>query len=193
MELLLIRHALPVRLEATVGPADPELATEGLAQAEALAAWLADEPIDAIYTSPKRRARQTAAPLADRLGLEPVVVDGLTEFDHDATSYIHVEELKAARDDRWDQLVAGLTDDEGLAFRDTVVHTIEGIIAVHAGERVVVSCHGGVVSAYLSHVLGVATPLFFHAEYASITRVLAASTGERSLHTANELAHLRPR
>src|SRR5687768_15688948 len=100
MELLLIRHALPVRVdEGTVdGPADPELSAAGLEQAKALAGWLADERIDAIWSSPMRRARETASPLSERLGLEVVVDPGLAEFDRDAASYIPIEELKAAND-----------------------------------------------------------------------------------------------
>src|SRR5262249_23634637 len=56
MELLLIRHALPVRRELVEGPADPELSEAGLAQAERLADYLADETLHAIYVSPLRRA-----------------------------------------------------------------------------------------------------------------------------------------
>ncbi|MEP7115606.1 MAG: histidine phosphatase family protein, partial [Ilumatobacteraceae bacterium] len=43
MELLLIRHALPVRRELVDGPADPELSADGRAQAEHLATYLSSE------------------------------------------------------------------------------------------------------------------------------------------------------
>ncbi len=66
MDLLLIRHALPVRIEGGDGPADPELSDDGWRQAGALAAWLADDGIDAMVASPLRRAQETAAPLAER-------------------------------------------------------------------------------------------------------------------------------
>src|SRR5262245_37976304 len=70
VELLLIRHALPLRVENRDGtPADPPLSAEGRLQAERLAAWLTDDKIDAVYTSPLRRARETAEPLAGALGL----------------------------------------------------------------------------------------------------------------------------
>ncbi|HZA87486.1 MAG TPA: histidine phosphatase family protein, partial [Acidimicrobiales bacterium] len=62
MELLLVRHARPLRAESIDGPADPGLSPLGRRQADALAAWLATEAIDAIYTSPLRRALETAAP-----------------------------------------------------------------------------------------------------------------------------------
>ena len=64
MELLLIRHALPVRRELVDGPADPELSVAGRAQAEHLATYLSSEHLDAIYASPLLRACQTAAAVA---------------------------------------------------------------------------------------------------------------------------------
>ena len=103
MELLLIRHALPVRIDegSVDGPADPALAPAGLEQAAALAEWLADEQVDAIWCSPMRRAQETAGPVAARLGLEVLVEEGVAEYDRESPSYIPVEELKAANDPRW--------------------------------------------------------------------------------------------
>ena len=49
MELLLIRHALPIRREDVDGPADPELSEAGRDQALHLANWLADERLDVVY------------------------------------------------------------------------------------------------------------------------------------------------
>jgi broad specificity phosphatase PhoE len=57
MELLLIRHALPVRRELPAGPADPELSEAGLRQAEHLADYLSSERLDAVYTSRSRERR----------------------------------------------------------------------------------------------------------------------------------------
>ncbi len=81
MELLLIRHALPIRRELTEGVADPELSEAGVAQALHLAEYLASEELHAIYASPLKRAQQTAAPLAERFRLEVTLVDGVAEFD----------------------------------------------------------------------------------------------------------------
>ena len=72
MELLLVRHALPVRRELDEGVADPELAADGHAQAKLLGGYLGQEPIDAVYASTMRRAQQTAAPVAAAHGLDPV-------------------------------------------------------------------------------------------------------------------------
>jgi probable phosphoglycerate mutase len=188
MELLLIRHALPVRIDegAVDGPADPELSEHGIVQAHALAEWLAAEQLDAIWSSPMRRARETAAPLAERLGLGVTVDDGLAEYDKDAGSYIPIEELKAANDPRWNQL-----PERPEEFAAEVVEAVERIVAAHPRQRVAVVCHGGVVNAYAGHVLGIADPLFFLPHYTSISRMLASTGGIRSIGSLNELAHIR--
>ncbi len=76
----LLRHGEPDWTPGG-GPSveDPGLTPFGAAQARAAAGRLAAEGIDALYVSPCRRARETAAPLALRTGLEPVVVEDLAE------------------------------------------------------------------------------------------------------------------
>src|SRR3954464_6982726 len=84
-ELLLVRHGesepmVPGRPFPLVdGHGDPELAPEGRIQAEQVADRLTGHPIDAIYVPTRRRPVQTAAPLAARLGIEPVVERDLRE------------------------------------------------------------------------------------------------------------------
>lgn len=194
MELLLIRHALPVRRELTDGPADPELSDAGLAQARHLADYLASERLDAVYASPLRRALQTATPVAAAHGLATNVVDGLAEWDRHASEYVPVEELKAADDPRWRALVDGEwdADESPEQFGARIVATVDELIVAHRGQRVAAVCHGGVINAYLAHVLGITTTVgFFYPNYTSIHRVAAAGTGERSVVTVNETSHLR--
>ena len=53
-------------------------------------------------------------------------------------------------------------------------------------------CHGGVINTYLARVLGLGgQQSFFYPNYTSIHRVAAATSGERSIVTINETAHLR--
>ena len=94
MELLLIRHGLPVRVEDLDGPADPELSESGRAQAEALAAL-------AGAVRPRRAARARcdgrSRPLARwprRTASTPLVDAGVAEMDPDARYYVPMEELK---------------------------------------------------------------------------------------------------
>jgi 2,3-bisphosphoglycerate-dependent phosphoglycerate mutase len=196
VELLLIRHALPMRRELEVGTADPELSEAGHAQAGHLAEYLAAEaPLDALYASPLNRARQTAAPVAERFGLDVVVDDGVAEWDRHSNEYVPIEELKAADDPRWQALLRGewtSHDESPEQFAARVVDAIEAIVTRHRSERAAVVCHGGVINTYLAHVLGLgAQHSFFYPNYTSIHRVAAATSGERSIVTINETAHLR--
>lgn len=195
MELLIIRHALPIRVELTSGAADPELSEAGRAQAEHLARYLEIERIDAVYASPLRRAQQTAAALVAHRDVELRTVDAIAEWDQHSPEYVPVEELKAANDPRWHAMLAGEwdADESEEEFRDRVVTAIDDIIADHAGERVAVVCHGGVINGYLAHILGLARFAggFFYPNYTSINRVAAAASGERSVVTINETSHLR--
>jgi probable phosphoglycerate mutase len=193
VELLLIRHALPVRDENVDGPADPALAPAGRRQAEALAAWLADEPIDAIYTSPLRRAVETAVPLAEATGLGTVVDEDLAEYDRHANAYIPIEEARAeGLFDPSQGYAWGFEEvDDPAAWFTAVVTAMERVVEAHPGQTVAVVAHGGVVNAYLAHVLGIGARLFFEPAYTSISRVLAARTGEREIRSVNETAHVR--
>jgi len=197
MELILIRHAEPVRIasgERGAGPVDPELTERGQEQAERLAAWFGHDPIDAVVSSPLQRAVDTAAPLATALGVDPIVVAGLVEYDAAADHYIPAEELKATQDARWDAMIAGRWEEFGGEnpdeFRARLVPEFDAIVAAHAGERVAVVCHGGVINVYLAAVLGLDAHLWFEPAYTSVSRVLASGAGHRSLQTLNQTAHL---
>lgn len=195
MELLLIRHGLPVRREVEDGIADPELSTAGLAQADHLAEYLRSEPLDAVYASPLRRAYQTALPVAATRGLDVTVVDGVAEWDRNSNSYIPIEELKAAGDPRYLALMRGewtTAEETPEEFSARVVATIDGLVQEHAGQRIAISCHGGTINAYISYVLGLAPSSgFFYPNYTSVHRVMVSRSGAKSVLTLNETAHLR--
>ncbi len=195
MELILVRHGLPVRREVVEGPADPELSVEGHDQSARLANYLATESVAAIYSSPMKRAFQTAEPLAVKTSLPITIVDDVAEYDRLSNEYIPIEELRAANDERWHKLVAGgwQSDSDTLDnFRHRVVSSLEQLISQHASQRIVVTCHGGVINQYIAHVLGISTERgFFYPQYTSIHRVVAAQNGLRSIVSLNEIAHLR--
>ena len=195
MEIVLVRHGLPLRVELETGIADPELAAEGHEQAAKMAAYLGVEDVEAVYVSPLRRALETARPLCKVLGLEAVVSEGVAEFDRNSREYVPVEELRATNDPRWEKLLRGEwdgVDEDPSLFKARVVATIEDMIARHPGGRVVVVCHGGVINQYLAHVLGIETHVgFFYPKYTSIHRVMAARSGQRSIVSINEASHLR--
>ncbi|MBW2416609.1 MAG: histidine phosphatase family protein [Deltaproteobacteria bacterium] len=169
----MIRHALPLRVENEDGaPADPSLSPEGLGQARKLAGRLAAEKLDRVYASPMRRAHETAQVFADASGHQ---IDLRTDYA------------------RWLELVQGgfeMTVDFE-AFQRTVIAAIEEIIGANAGRRVAVFCHGGVINCWASHVVQAPQPFIFQPEYTSVSRFLAASSGERNLVSLNEADHLQ--
>lgn len=188
MELILIRHGLPERSEES---ADPPLSLEGHEQAHSVARWLAPEQIHAVFASTMRRAVQTAQPLAALGGHDLRTHPGIVECDRGAGRYVPMEILK--RDDypAWQAFVAGGYAADIGEFQNVVVEAIEGIVAEHAGGRVAIFCHGGVINVWTAHVLGMAPRLFFEPGYASVHRYLCARSGERNVVSLNERAHLR--
>ncbi len=191
-----MRHGLPERKELTEGRADPELTDQGHRQAELMAEYLATEPIDAIYTSPLRRAEQTVAPLERLLGLEATVVDDVAEWDRNSSEYVPIEQLKAEGDPRFLEVIgeyrpAGADSVE--EFDGRVRVAIDALIDTNAGRTIVVVCHGGVINLVLADVLGIADggPGFFYPNYTSIHRIAASRSGVRSVITINETSHLR--
>lgn len=195
VELLLVRHALPERVEVATGAADPGLTEVGFQQSTRLADYLDGEQIDAVYASPLRRAAQTVAPIAERRGLPLVTVDGVAEWDRDAAAYVPIEELRAQGDSRFADITRHAWTDMALIvpFRDRVVAAIDAVIDAHPGGRVVVGCHAGVVNVYLGEVLGLPIDRrgFHYPNYTSIARIAASRSGARTVVTVNETAHLR--
>jgi len=196
VEIVLVRHALPVRVDATAdgSPADPELAPRGREQAQLIPAALALDRVDAVYASPALRAQQTAEPLLSALGLELTIEPGIAEFDTADSSYVPVDELRASNDPRWQLLASGDLYSAGVdpaAFRSRVVEAVERIVAAHPGGRAVLFTHAGTVNAYAGHVLGQQQTIWFGPAYCSITRIAAARGGRRGMVSLNETGHVR--
>lgn len=189
MELILIRHGLPERRDDT---SDPPLSAVGHEQARRVAAWLAPERIDAVFSSTMLRARQTAEPFANAGGHAIDCHDGICEFDRASGAYVPMEELKRDNYDAW---LAMATGDHGVdigGFQAQVVETLEKIVQANPGDRrVAVFCHGGVINVWTAHVLGMAPRLFFQPDYTSVHRYMCARTGQRNIVSLNDRAHLR--
>ena len=74
-------------------------------------------------------------------------------------------------------------------FRRRVINAIETIISHHAGGRIAVVCHGGVINAYVSHVVGSKFDILFRPAHTSIS-IVAAADGIHTLYTLNDVHHL---
>lgn len=150
------------------------------------------EPFEALYTSPLRRALETAQVIGAAVGLHATVEEDLAEFDRGA-QYLHFEDVGATADVYQRLLLDDLTPWGTTApdFRARVTGAFDRIIAAHPVQSVLVVSHGGVANAYLGGLLGMQR-IYFHApEYGSISRVQASGSGIRSLVSVNETAHLR--
>lgn len=191
-ELLLLRHALPLS-----GHADPGLSEVGRAQAERVAQWLTGSNIDALVTSPLRRARETAAPIEAALGLTAEVDDELREWEIDDPTYVYeaVEDM-APNDPRLVAVAEGRYDDfvpqlDVVAFQRRTVLAIEDVFARHReGQRILVSSHGGFISAYLAHIIGARQVMWFNADYTGISRVVRLESGRVVIRSVNETGHV---
>lgn len=193
MELALVRHAQPDRANERDLRHDPGLSPVGQEQAAVLADRLRRHRWDALYTSPQRRAAETAAIVCDALLLEPRVEAGLAEFDH-GREYVHLEDLMTAGN----ELMAAFRREDFSAYgtdaatiRRNAITAVEAIVARHAGERVVVITHGAVINAYVGSFLESKPLVFHHPTYTGITAVLASRRGDRQMRCLNDSSHLR--
>jgi probable phosphoglycerate mutase len=198
MELVLVRHALPVRVVNEGSAADPPLTDLGHRQAEAAARWLSEEKFDALYSSPMQRAVETSKPLQSALGLDVRIEDGIAEYDRQSEVYIPIEEVKRSDDPEmqahWRALAEDRLDDliqDAHTFRPRVVDAVRRIIDEHPSQRVLAVCHGGVINVALAEIIGLQRSLWFEPAYASIHRIVASRSGIRSIASINETGHLR--
>ena len=141
------------------GHTDRPLTARGLRQAEKLAEELAvDSDLTAIYTSPLRRAFDTAAAVGARLGLEPVPLLELREVDVGAWAGLtraEVEERFPGAFRRW--LVGGEGWEDGESYTemsDRVLGALFRIAAAHPGQAILLVSHGGPIRAILAAAAG---------------------------------------
>tara|TARA_B100001250_G_scaffold152294_1_gene130745 strand:+ start:715 stop:1332 length:618 start_codon:yes stop_codon:yes gene_type:complete len=193
MDLIIVRHARPEKIENAEGPADPPLSPLGIQQAEAVAEFLSQEKIDQIVTSSMQRAYETAIPLSKRIGIEPILRDDLRESDHNSGTYIPVEEMTLDSGPVQAYLNDPLTIFEGDydGFRDRIVGAFDQIVGENAGKKVAVFCHGMVTSVYLQTLWSLEHPFLLQPDYTGITRVQASSRGFRTVRSINETGHVR--
>jgi probable phosphoglycerate mutase len=199
--VLLVRHgeSAPARADAQFalkdGHGDPELDPVGVAQAERVAARLARERVDAIYVTTLRRTHETAAPLAARLGLTPVVEPELREVFLGEWEGGELRVRAAAADpifqkifeqERWDVIPGAEPAEE---FDARLQRGLQRIVAAHPDGRVVAVVHGGVIGQLLHRVTGSRAFAFSGADNASISEIVVA--GPRTiLRRYNDTSHL---
>jgi phosphoserine phosphatase len=140
------------------GHADPPLNRTGRDQAVQLSVALMAEELAAVYSSPLRRALETAEIVAASRGLEPVTLDALREVDVGSWSGLtraEVEQRFPEQYARWLDYGQGWEDGETYdEMGARVVAALLEIAAAHHGERVLAVTHGGPIRAALAFAAG---------------------------------------
>jgi probable phosphoglycerate mutase len=152
-ELLFIRHGETDwnRQGRFQGQIDVPLNVLGQAQAQRLAARLAAERYDALFTSDLLRARETAAPLAAAWRATPVPMTSLREQSFGVLEGLDVPTIQARHPELWQRWLRQHGDDampEGESLREfhaRVMAAMQELLAQAPGPRVAVVTHGGVL------------------------------------------------
>lgn len=161
-ELIIIRHGETAwnRESRWQGHRDSALTREGIEQAEALARRLARLDFAALYSSDLGRAQRTAERIERRTG-KPVVLDaGLRERALGVFEGLTLAEIRERHPDEFAAFQARDPDHKipgGESLRDKharAIGCLERIAGGHAGGRVVVVTHGGVLDSIFRHALG---------------------------------------
>jgi 2,3-bisphosphoglycerate-dependent phosphoglycerate mutase len=202
-EIVLIRHgasadAIPGKpFDLIDGHGDPPLSPAGQEQARAVGRRLASESLDALFVTGLTRTVQTAAPLAERLGLEPVVVPELREVklgDWEGGEFrIRAQSgdpiaMRAVAEERWDVIPGAETMD---ALADRVRRGIDAVIEQTGPDRRAAAVvHGGIIGEICRQATDSRPFAFVHSDNCSISRLVVLADGRRLLRTFNDTAHL---
>jgi probable phosphoglycerate mutase len=200
-ELLLVRHG-EQRFEPdrSLGHnIDAPLSDLGRRQAAAVGERLADVEITAVYSSPMQRAFDTGSVIAGHHGLEIEQRPELAEInlwlalDPDKTLVDNIgeDELRsiyreAGETRSWESYPYS---EDPAAFRDRVRSTIDSILGAHEGERVAVTCHGGVINGWLSGFFGSPRDNVVSIHHTSITTIRRAGA-RQAVIAVNDYAHV---
>jgi probable phosphoglycerate mutase len=182
--IYLVRHgeSVPLREGApqplVAGHGDPPLDPVGHQQALLVADRLARLPLSGIYVTNLQRTAQTAAPLAERTAIVPVVEPELREVflgEWEGGVYRmraaenHPEWQRVQAEQTWD-LIPGAEQQVDLAAR--VRSAIAKIAANHPDERVAVFTHGGVIGMLAALATGGRMFAFAASDNGSITHLV---------------------
>jgi broad specificity phosphatase PhoE len=177
---------------------DPPLSEEGREQAHLLAKRLRVMDLDpyVIYSSPLRRALETAETFAHEVGADVTVDDELVEahiggwegkpfeeiVESDPEIVQHVRHQRAI----WHRAPGA---EQGDQFRSRVHAAVERLLGEHSDRNVLVFAHGGVINAYMGVLLGLDQEMFFLPENTSLNGVDLVGT-TRAVRFLNDVLHL---
>jgi probable phosphomutase (TIGR03848 family) len=163
--LLLVRHGTTDDHGRVLsGDSDLRLNEAGRAQVRALGARLAQLEVAAVYHSPVARTRETAALLAERLGLQPRACDELAEVRFGAWAGRAFAQLdREPSFQRWNSFRSAARPPDGELMVQVQARAIAGLERLrgeHPDQVVVVVSHADVIKAAIAYFLGVPLDLF---------------------------------
>jgi probable phosphomutase (TIGR03848 family) len=165
--VLLVRHGQTPTTGATLPGRAPglHLADKGREQAEAAAARVASlRNVAAVYASPLERTRETAAPIAKRLGLRVRVDRGLLECDFGSWTGRALKELfKLPEWATVQRYPSGFRFPGGESFTEMqqrITGAIARLVDRHAGQTIVAVSHADPIKAAIAHAMGTHLDLF---------------------------------
>lgn len=194
-ELLLVRHADAdhpnLVASGEVRDIDLPLSAHGLRQTERLTSRLRSRSVHAMYTSPLKRAYQTAEPLARATGVALQTDARLREVEIAGVGPVSLPDLAeiAITHGGWSHLPG---TESSASIRARMCAATNDIIAAHPRERVVLVSHAGAINAYIASLLGLPSDFFFPAGNTSIS-IVRARDDRRLVVTLNDTAHLETR
>ena len=179
------------------GHGDSELTANGIAQAEAIAQRLAAEPFDAIISSDLGRALATAGRIAERCG-RTIATDARLRERHfgvgEGRTYDEVERdypnvFGRSRETDPDFAIPG--GESRRAFHDRVTAAFEALAHAHAGRRIAVVTHGGVLATLYRFVHGIPVAMPHKVPITNATyNALAVRDGLWTVESWDDGAHL---
>jgi broad specificity phosphatase PhoE len=161
MLLLLVRHAESNlnRQKKLQGQKDPPLSPYGRKEAERLARRFRELKFAAVYSSPLKRAYQTAEIIVAGRKCKITCQDALKEWGLGKWEGKTLAEVRKNYGDsfrRWVRKPSSVSVPGGEPFKDFVARvkrTIEAIRKKHTAGNVLVVCHGGVISTYVTMIM----------------------------------------
>ncbi len=161
--IMLIRHGATVLSaeDRFAGSTDVDLSDEGRRQARGLSERLASEKLAAVYASPMKRTRETAAIVAKPHDLEPIIDAGLREIDHGRWEQQTRKEVEAKFPDEYTSWegdpfnFAPEGGESGLSVMARALPVLRGIVVKHPNATVAVVSHKATIRLVLCSLLGI--------------------------------------
>lgn len=185
----MVRHGLIDAPHGVLNGRRPgvHLLPEGRRQAERAAEKLAGEPVHAIFTSPLERTQETAALIADRLGLQPYLEPALLEVAYgDWTGEAYAEFDPAGPWPRYNSFRSGTRIPGGELMLETQSRIVCWMLQQQSqrpDETLVIVSHGDVIRSALVYFLGMPIDLMLRVEITqgSITTLQIDRDGAKAL------------